>query len=209
MSTTQQTPHRRRFAVILSLALAAAFVAGFLVGMPGMAPLIAVPVVIVCVFAAGFAMLKLRPASTSVLAAPLAVIAVAGLCAFGGHSLWLTAFGEHVPDCEVVSVNKHTSSKSATTFSNDLLCGSRTISSHSPAGGQDELREPGDRVALVLDRTGSFRVLEPGEPAWWRNVLAPVAAALGVAFVVAVLRAPRWKPGKPVARRDLLVPPYC
>ena len=107
------TPHRRKFAIVLSVAMTGGVVAGFLTGMPGVAPLIAVPVVVVCVFAAGFAMLKLRPRSTSLLAAPLAVIVVAGLCAFGGHSLWLTAFGELVPDCELISVNTHTSSKPA------------------------------------------------------------------------------------------------
>ncbi|GHH46310.1 hypothetical protein [Lentzea cavernae] len=200
--TTTEAASRRRFAVVLGLALTVGFVSGFLTGMPGMAPLIAVPVVVVCAFAAGFAMLKLRPKSTGLLAAPLAVLAVAGLCAFGGHSLWLTTFGD-VSSCEVVSVNKHTSSKSPTSYSNDLLCGSQRIPSHFPSGGQDELRRTGDRVDLVLDRTGVVRVLEPAELAWWRNALVPIAAVVGVAFVLVVLKRRRWKPSAPVARREL------
>lgn len=172
MSATATPPHRRRFAVLLGLSLLAGFVSGFLPGMPGLAPLIVVPVGVVCVFLAGFAMLKLRPKSTGLLAAPLAVMVVTGLTVVGGHSLWLTTFG------------------------------SQKVPSHFPPS-QDELRKPGDRVDLVIDRTGVVRVLEPSELTWGRNVLVPVAAAVGVAFVLVVLQRRRWKPGKPAAPRNL------
>lgn len=202
MSATATPPHRRRFAVLLGLSLLAGFVSGFLPGMPGLAPLIVVPVGVVCVFLAGFAMLKLRPKSTGLLAAPLAVMVVTGLTVVGGHSLWLTTFGDQVSGCEVISVNKHTSSRSPTSFSNDVMFGSQKVPSHFPPS-QDELRKPGDRVDLVIDRTGVVRVLEPSELTWGRNVLVPVAAAVGVAFVLVVLQRRRWKPGKPAAPRNL------
>jgi hypothetical protein len=189
--------------VVLSLALLTALGAGFMIGMPGLKPLIAVAVAILCAFLAGFSVLKLRPGTTSLLAAPLAVLVVTGLSIAGSHSLWLMLFGEHASACEVISVNKHTGSRSPTSYSNDLMCGSQRISSHFPYGGQDEVRKPGDRVDLIIDRTGLVRVLEPSEVSWWRNLLVPTAAATGVAFVLVVLKRPKWKPGKPMARRNL------
>ncbi|WP_329789318.1 hypothetical protein V1227_34020 [Lentzea sp. DG1S-22] len=203
MSTPREPRRRQRYAVLLSLALLAGFVCGFLTGMPGMAPLVAVPVVVLCAFLAGFAMLKLRPNSSGLLAAPLAVLVVTGLSVVGGQAAWLAVFGEQVPGCAVTSVNEHTGSKSATKYSNDLLCGERKIAAHFPAGGQDEVRGTGDRVDLVIDRTGVMRVLEPSEVTWWRTALVPISAVAGVAFVVAVLKRRRWKPGKPAARREL------
>ena len=200
--TTGAAPRKRRFTVMLSLAMLGGFVAGFMIGMPGLVPVVAVPSIILCAVLAGYAMLKLRPGTTSIVAAPVAVFAVTALSAAGSHSLWLTAFGERVAGCAVVSVNEHTSRRSPTSYSNDLMCGSRRIASHFPDGGQD-VRKPGERVDLVIDRTGVVRVLEPSEVTWWRNVLVPTAAAAGVAFVLVALKRPRWKPGKPTVRRKL------
>lgn len=201
MNATEPSPRRRLFAVALSLALLGGFAAGFMTSMPGLVPLVAVPVVILCAFVAGYAMLKLRPSSTSLLAAPIAVLVVTGLSVFGSGSLWLTMFGEHEKGCEVVSVNTHTSRKSPDSYSNDLMCRSRRVADHFPDGGQDELRKPGDRVDLVVDVTGMVRVREPSGVTWWRSLFAPAAAVSGVAFVVVVLRLPRWKPRKGTSGR--------
>jgi hypothetical protein len=199
---TEATPRRRLWTVLLSVALLSGFVAGLVTSLPGLVPLVAVPVVILCAFAAGFAMLKLRPSTTSLLAAPLAVFVVTGLTVMGSHSLWLTMFGERATGCEVISVNEHTHRRSPTSYSNDVMCGSRRISRLSSDDDQ-EVREPGDRVDLIIDKVGVVGVLEPSEVTWWRNLLVPTAAATGVAFVLVVLKRPKWKPSKPTARRNL------
>jgi hypothetical protein len=200
VTPTEQT-RKPRFVVALGVALLSGFIAGFVTSLPGLVPLVAVPVVILCAFVAGFAMLKLRPGTTSLLAAPLAVFVVAGLTVMGSHSLWLTMFGERATGCEVISVNEHTHRKSPTSYSNDLMCGSRRISRLS--SDDQKVREPGDRVDLITDKVGVVGVLEPSEVSWWRNLLVPTAAATGVAFVLVVLKRPKWKPSKPTARRNL------
>ncbi len=178
----------------MSLALLAAVVSGFLINARGPVPLIALLVVVACAAVAGYALLKLRPGSSGIVAPPLAVFALTALSFVGGDSLWLTALGDRV-SCEVVSVNTHTSRRAPTSYSNDLMCGAQRITSHFPAT-DDRLGKPGDRVDLVLDRTGVVRVLAPEKVTWWRNLLVPAAAVAGAVFVVLVLRLPRRSPKK-------------
>ncbi|WP_157528894.1 hypothetical protein [Nocardia sp. NRRL S-836] len=176
----------------MSLALLGAVVAGFVINTSGPAPFVALLVVVACAALAGYALLKLRPASSGIVAPPLVVFALAALGFTGGDSLWLTAFGDQV-SCEVVSVNTHTSRRSPTSYSNDLMCGSQRIASHFPDNA-DQLGKPGDRVGLVIDRTGVVRVLAPSKVTWWRNLLVPAAAVLGATYVVLVVRLPRRRP---------------
>ncbi len=193
MTTTEQTTRKPRLVVMLCVALFGAISAGFVIGMPVPKALIAVLIVVLGIALAGYAMVKLRPGTTSVLAAPIAVLVTAILSGFGGPSLWLTMLGEKA-SCEVTGVNTHVGRKSPTTYSNSLTCGSRRVEVHTPADGTTD--KPGERVELILDRLDVLLPLEPAELAWWRNLLVPTAAVTGAAFVLVVLRRPRWEPRK-------------
>jgi hypothetical protein len=183
---------------MLCVALLGAVVAGFVIGMPVPKALFAVLIVVLGMLLAGYAVVKLRPGTTGVLAAPIVVLVVAALSGTGGHSLWLTMFGDET-SCEVTGVNTHVGRRSPTTYSNSLTCGSRHVDVHTPADGHVD--QPGERTGLVLDRFGVLLPLEPAEVAWWRNVLVPTAAVTGAVFVLFVLRRPRWEPRTPVQQR--------
>jgi hypothetical protein len=76
--TPTEQIRKPRFVVALGVALLGAVVAGFVIALPVPRTLFGVLIVVLGMFVAGYAMLKLRPGTTGVLAAPVAVLITAG-----------------------------------------------------------------------------------------------------------------------------------
>lgn len=182
--------------------------AGFVFNGSGRWALIGAPVVLVSWLGLMPCLERLRP--TSSLDAWVGFMAVViPLCMYvGGHSLWLTAFGERLTGCEITAVNTHANRRSPDSRTNDITCGDRKLV-YTPSWGIDA-KEKGETVDLVVDRLGFTLALEPAKVSTARNLLVPLAAAWGVGSVLLVLRAPRRtpkqekRPGKAKLGKDFL-----
>lgn len=105
----------------------------------------------------------------------------------GGHSLWLTAFGETL-QCRVDNIERHSSSRGADTFSADLRCGDRKLD-FFPTNFRS-VRPVGTEMDVVVDRTDFVDSLEPDEVSWWRNLLFLAGLLLNAGFILLVARLP-------------------
>ncbi|SFR11831.1 hypothetical protein SAMN04488564_103674 [Lentzea waywayandensis] len=101
----------------------------------------------------------------------------------GGHSLWLTAFGESLR-CKVISVDSHSSSRGSTQWSNELDCGGRTLT-YWPSLGHT-VEDVGREVDVVVDKARFVRELEPGKVSLGFNLLFLLALLMNGAFVFLV-----------------------
>ncbi|MEU7479196.1 hypothetical protein AB0A63_24635 [Lentzea sp. NPDC042327] len=109
----------------------------------------------------------------------------------GGHSLWLSAFGETVR-CNVVEVQSHKHTRSPTTYSNTLDCGGRQLS-YRPTTGH-EVADVGARLSVVVDRTGFVSNLEAAKVNLGHSLLFPLGLLVNAAFIAFVARRPVREP---------------
>ncbi|MGW6446535.1 hypothetical protein [Lentzea sp. NPDC055074] len=105
---------------------------------------------------------------------PAVALFVAGFfpASIGGHSLWLTAFGETVHCC-VDSVERHKSTRGSGSFSAHLRCGDRELALSPTQSGKVE--QVGTELDVVADRTGLFSRAEVGAHAVTREAAVPRA----------------------------------
>lgn len=183
------TPNRRLWIVLASLCLVVLGIAGFLANGAGRWALICAPVVLVSLLALIPCLERLRPKGSVDAWIGFMAVFIPLFTYMGGHSLWLTAFGERLRNCEVTSVNTHTHRRSPDSYTNDITCGDRKLV-YTPSWGVNA-KEKGERVDLVVDRLGFTWNLEPAKVSAGRNLLVPLAAAWGVGSVLLVLKLPR------------------
>lgn len=195
--------------LLLAGSLAGMFAASFLALTRAPLALITVPLVGACAAGSWYAQRRVRPKTTKSVLAPLAVILVGVLCAAGSESLWLSAFGETHRGCVVTSVHTETPRRSPSYQYNELNCGSSKVDHYRDA--RSGYKQVGERVDLVLDRTGFAGYAEPGTVSSLRSSLVGVAVVISIAFVLLTLRLPRRapqrptrKPSKPQVDRDFL-----
>ncbi|MEU7479195.1 hypothetical protein AB0A63_24630 [Lentzea sp. NPDC042327] len=132
--------------VALCVVLLGVVIAGFVIALPVPEALFAVLIVVLSLPLSGYLMAKARPGTTAVLAAPIAVLVVAALSGTGGHSLWLTVFGEKA-SWAVTAVNTHVGRRSPTSYSNSLACGAHRVEVHTPSSGK--VNQPGVPTAAT------------------------------------------------------------
>ena len=173
--------------------------AGFVFNGAGRWALIGAPVALVSWLALMPCLERLRPKSSLDAWVGFMAVFIPLFIYVGGHSLWLTAFGERLTGCEVTAVNTHANRRSPDSYTNDITCGDRKLV-YTPSWGVDA-KEKGERVDLVVDRLGFTLALEPAKVSTARNLLVPVAAAWGVGSILLVLRAPRRTP-KPTKQQN-------
>jgi hypothetical protein len=112
---------------------------------------------------------------------------------FGGHSLWLTAFGESA-QCKVISVDSHSSSRGSTQWSNELDCGDRTLT-YWPSLGYS-VEDVGHDVDVVLYKVGFVRELEQGKVNLGLDLLFLLAVLMNGVLVFLVARLPVRQPAQ-------------
>lgn len=105
----------------------------------------------------------------------------------GGHSLWLTAFGETV-HCRVDEVVRHKSTRGSDSFSADLVCGDRKLT-FFPTRFR-KVKPVNTELDVVVDKTGFFGSLEPDQVSWRYNLLFLVGLLISGGFIVLVARLP-------------------
>lgn len=89
--------------------------------------IVAAPVALVSWLALRSCLERLRPKSSVDAWVGFLALFIPLFTYLGGHSLWLTAFGERLTDCEVTAVTTHTHRKSPDSFTNDITCGDRKL----------------------------------------------------------------------------------
>lgn len=195
VTSSDDQPGRTRWAVLLAAALGCAIAAPLLAMKGDLKSLLAIAIALVSGAAGWLATKRLRPWSTTSAWALLVVVAIAFVSALGMKSLWLSAFGEPVNDCLVTGRSAHTSSRSPTYYRNELTCGSVQLS-YRPSPGYTS-KPVGERIDLVIDRTGLAGYAEPGTIRPLISSLTGVAVLAGAAYFALVLR---WPPRKPKKR---------
>lgn len=186
MTATSST---RLWIVLAGLCLFAMGIAGFVANGAGRWALICAPVVLLSWLALMPCLERLRPKSSLDAVVGFMAVFIPLFTFMGGHSLWLTAVGDRLSDCEVTAVNTHTHTRSPNSYTNDITCGDRKLV-YTPSWGVDA-REKGERVDLVVDPTGFTSDLEPAKVSVGRNLLIPLAVAWGAGSIVLVLKLPR------------------
>lgn len=189
-----ETSTRRLWIALAGLCLSVLAIAGFVANGAGRWALICAPVVLLALLALVPCLERLRPKSSLDAWVGFLAVFIPLFTFIGGHSLWLTVVGEHLRGCEVTSVDTHTHTRSPDSYTNDITCGDRKLV-YTPSWGEDA-KEKGQRVDLVVDRTGFTGDLEPEKVSAGRNLLVPLAVVWGVGSVVLVLRLPRREPRK-------------
>ncbi|SDN94381.1 hypothetical protein [Lentzea jiangxiensis] len=116
----------------------------------------------------------------------------------GGHSVWLTAFGETLR-CRVDAVERHPSSRGADSFTTHLRCGDRELEL-SPTGAR-KAKPVGAELDVVVDGTGFFTSLERDEVSWLHNALFAIGLLGSARFVLLVVRLPVRRP-EPAAEKQ-------
>ncbi|MET9625893.1 hypothetical protein ABZX92_00390 [Lentzea sp. NPDC006480] len=197
---------RVRWALLLTMALGCAIAAPLLAMKEDLTALLAIAVVLVCGATAWFATARLRPWSSTSAWATFGVVAIAFVSSVGMKSLWLSTYGEAANGCLVTKRSEHPSRRSPTTYSNELSCGSKQI--HYRPSSDYSAKPVGERIDLVIDRTGLGVYAEPGTIKPTTSAVVGVAGLLGAGFVGAVLwwpvKKPKKRPDKPKMQRDFL-----
>lgn len=144
---------------------------------------------IAALFGYVFSLASYRPRGERWVLVPAMLMFVASLflANIGGHSLWLTAFGETL-HCKVVGVESHSSRRSPTSYSNKLECGDRKLDYHPTM--YRTAHEPGSEMDIVVDRTGFVRNLEPDKVTAGRSLLLLLCVLMNAAFILFVARRP-------------------
>lgn len=202
MTTTSRTP---LWIVLAGLCLFLMGVAGFVFNGAGRWAMAGAPIALVSWLALMPCLERLRPKSSLDAWVGFLAVFIPLFTYIGGHSLWLTAFGERLTSCEVTAVNTHSNRRSPDSSTNDITCGDRTLV-YTPSWGV-QAKEKGERVDLVVDRLGFTLNLEPDKVSTGRNLLVPLAFAWGVGSVFLVIKLPRRerpKQGQARLRGDFL-----
>ncbi|WP_434439364.1 hypothetical protein [Lentzea sp. E54] len=126
-----------------------------------------------------------RPKGERWVAIPALLIFVGSLfpAGIGGHSLWLTAFGE-TQHCRVESIERHHSSRGSDSFSADLLCGDRKLT-FFPTNFR-EVKPVNTEMDVVTDKTGFFTSIEPDQVSWRYNLFFLAGLLVTAAFMLFV-----------------------
>lgn len=98
----------------------------------------------------------------------------------GGHSLWLTAYGETL-HCKVVSIDAVPSRTSPTTYKNKLQCGDRQLEYHPSM--YRSAQKPGTEMGIVVDKTGVVPNLEPDKVTPGHSLLLLLALLMNGALI--------------------------
>lgn len=184
------TPPRKPLWIVLAgLCLFMMGVAGFVFNGAGRWAMAGAPIALVGWLALMPCLERLRPKSSLDAWVGFMALFIPLFTYMGGHSLWLTAFGERLTSCEVTAVNTHSNRRSPDSYTNDITCGDRKLV-YTPSWGM-KAKDEGERVDLVVDRSGFMLDLEPAKVTTSRNLLVPLAAAWGVGSVLLVLKVPR------------------
>ncbi|MEU0882209.1 hypothetical protein ABZ345_26630 [Lentzea sp. NPDC005914] len=192
---------RMRWAVSLAMALGCATAAPLLAMQEDLTALLAIAIALACGAAAWFATARLRPWSSTSAWALLVVVAIAFVSSVGMKSLWLSAYGETADGCLVTERSEHTSRRSPSTYTNELSCGSRQIH-YRPSPGYTS-KQVGERIDLVIDRTGLAGYAEPSTIKPMISAFVGVAGLAGLGFIAVVLWWPAKKPKKRPNRSKL------
>jgi hypothetical protein len=207
-SSDDQPRHtgRTRWAALLAAAIGGAIAAPLLAIKGDLTSLIAIAVTLVSGATAWFATKRLRPWSSTSAWALLVVVAIAFVSSLGMKSLWLSAYGEPTNGCLVTGRSEHTSRRAPTYYTNELNCGSLQLS-YRPGPGYTS-KPIGERIDLVIDRTGFAGYTEPGTIKPLISSLTGLAVLTGAAYFTLVLRwpprKPKKQPGRPKLERGFL-----
>lgn len=174
-----------------SLLAAAIVAASFLVMAVGKAVIIIAFAGLACVIGYAVVLGNYRQEKWPGLAALVIGIATLFPANIGGHSLWLTAFGETL-HCKVISVESHLNRRSPTTYSNKLQCGGRQLDYHPTM--YRSVKNPGLEMDVVVDRTGLVPNLEPGKVGLGHNLLFLLAVGMNAGLILLVARLPIRRP---------------
>jgi hypothetical protein len=130
-----------------------------------------------------------RPKGEKWVLLPAIVVFVASVfpANIGGHSLWLSVFGDIV-HCRVDKVVRHKSTRGSDTFSNDLVCGDRKLT-FRPTKFRS-VKAVGTEMDLVVDRTGFVGGLEPDQVSTTYNLIFVLGLLMNGAFMLLVARRP-------------------
>jgi hypothetical protein len=195
-----------RWVVLLTAAVGCAIAAPLLAMNGGLKSLIAIAIALLGGAIAWFATARLRPWSNRSAWALLVVVAIAFVSSIGMKSLWLSAYGTPANGCVVAKESSHTPRRSPTYYWNDLKCGSLQIRYH-PSSGYSTKRV-GERIDLVIDRTGFAGYAEPGTIKPLISSVTGLAALAGAVYVAMVVwwpaRKPKKRPDKPKLERGFL-----
>lgn len=196
MTSPEDRPKsRRRWVTLLAAAVGGAIALPILAMKDDATSLLAMAIAVICGVAAWLATKRLRPWSRTSVAALFVAVATTFLSSFGMKSLWLSVYGEPANGCVVTERSSHTPRRSPTYFWNELSCGSRQIT-YRPSSGYTA-KPVGERIDLVIDRTGFAGYAEPGTIKPAVSALAGVAGLTGLGLIAVVL----WWPARQSEKR--------
>lgn len=179
--------------VAASLFTLAIMLGSFLIMTVGKAVIVVAFAVAVCWLGYVYTLMGYRPKSSKWEFLPVLVLGVATLfpANIGGHSLWLTAYGETL-HCKVVSIDAVPSRTSPTTYKNKLQCGDRQLEYHPSM--YRSAQKPGTEMDIVVDRTGVVPDLEPDKVTPGRSLLLLLALLMNGALIFLIAWLPVREP---------------
>ncbi|GAA3669832.1 hypothetical protein C8D88_102727 [Lentzea atacamensis] len=134
----------------------------------------------------------------------LVVVSIAFVSSVGMKSLWLSIYGAPANDCLVTGRSEHTSRRAPSYYRNDLSCGSLQID-YRPSPGY-WTKPIGERIDLVVDRTGLAGYAEPGTIRPLISAVTGLSVLAGAVYFALVLwwpaRKPKKRPDKPKLQPD-------
>lgn len=186
----EMQPKRLVRASLLALAMA---VGSFLIMAVGKAFIVVAFAVAIWWVLYVITLAKYRPKSSKWAGLTAMVIGLATLfpAHIGGHSLWLSAFGETL-HCKVISIDSIPSRSSPTTYKNKLQCGDRQLEYHPST--YRSAQKPGAQMDIVVDRTGIVPNLEPDKVGPGNSLLFVLALLVNGVFIFLVARLPVREP---------------
>lgn len=209
MTSSEQRPGnsgRVRWVAILTVAVGGAVAAPLVSMRDDATSLLGMAIGVICGAAAWLATKRLRPWSRTSVSALFVAVAITFISSFGMKSLWLSVYGEPANGCVVTEKSSHTPRRSPTYFWNELSCGSLQVR-YFPSAGYTA-KPVGERIDLVIDRTGLAGYAEPDAIKPATSAVVGVAGLAGLGFIAAVLWWPARKPekqaDKPKLQRDFL-----